>query len=318
MTKGKILIVGGAGYIGAMVNKILTRAGFETIVLDLQASQSGNAINGDMGDRALLNKIFTQHTIDAVVHLAAFINVGESMAHPAKYYENNVCKTYTLLETMRSHQVKKIIFSSSAAIYGIPSSSLVDELQAQHPINPYGRTKLMVEQLLADFDHAYHFKFCSLRYFNAAGGDPEGEICNERVEENNLIPIALRCLIEKRSLPIFGCDYPTPDGTCVRDYVHIYDLGTAHLYALQKLLNGSESAQYNLGNGKGYSVREVIQSIEKVTGQKLQTHEMSRRPGDPPVLVANASKATKELGWQPQYPELVSIVTHAWNLLRKS
>lgn len=314
-----ILITGGAGYIGSHINQMLSRAGYQTIVLDnltygsRLAVQSGTFLEGDIGDRQVLDHIFKNHSIAGVMHFASFIDVGESVRNPHKYYENNVAKTLTLLEAMVRHDVKKLVFSSSAAIFGNPVKIPLDEDHRCQPINPYGRSKWIIEQILHDFDIAHGLKSCSLRYFNAAGGDPEGKRKNFQKHSSNLIPLVLKSLkSENGTLTIFGTDYPTPDGTCIRDYIHIEDLGTAHLKGMELLLSGSPSACYNLGNGKGYSVKEVIIATEKVTGRKVNTIEGPRRAGDPPILVADSKKAFRELGWQPRYPDLEAMIEHAW------
>lgn len=313
-----ILITGGAGFIGSHVNKILHDQGFQTVVIDnlshgsQEAVINGTFIEGSIADTSLLNKIFSDFSIDAVMHFAALTQVGESMSDPAKYYINNVADTLYLLEAMRSHRVNTLIFSSSAAVYGLPQQHRITEEHPCLPINVYGESKLMVEKILIDYDRAYGLKSSCLRYFNAAGGDPTGQLKNIRSAEANLIPIILNRLSEKKPITIFGTDYPTPDGTCVRDYIHIYDLGIAHILALRKLFRDRISTIYNLGNGDGYSVLEVIKTIEMVTNLKVSAIEGARRPGDPAILVADAHKAKQELGWQPKYPSLKTIIEHAW------
>lgn len=323
MPRKTILVVGGAGYIGSHVNKMLHEAGYNTVVLDNLTKGNRNAvvcgafIEGDMADSQCLDLLFQNYPIEAVMHFAASIDVGESIEDPAKYYINNVSNTLNLLNAMLRHSVKKFIFSSSAAVYGLPQENKVSEAHPCHPINPYGQTKLIVEKILHDYDKAYGLKSCCLRYFNAAGGDPQGVIKNYKSKESNLIPVALRSLLQPNStLTIFGSDYPTPDGTCIRDYIHICDLGSAHIIAMEQLLDGKPSSIYNLGNGAGFSVREVLQTVEKVTGRRLNVMEGPRREGDPPYLVADAQKALRELGWEPQYPSLEAMIEHAWNGLR--
>ncbi len=318
--KKTILIIGGAGYIGSQVNKALQDAGYSTVVLDnlsqghRQAVTRGTFVEGDMADPQCLDVLFMRYPIDAVMHFAAFIDVGESITNPAKYYANNVAATLVLLDAMLRHSIKTIIFSSSAAVYGIPVQEKISETHPCHPINPYGESKWMVEKILLDFDRAYHLKSVSLRYFNAAGGDPEGEIKNFKQKESNLIPLALHSLLQLNGiLTIYGNDYPTPDGTCVRDYIHVSDLAAAHIAAMEHLFRGRRSSFYNLGNGNGFSVREVLQAVEKVTGRRLNIIEGARRPGDPPFLVADASKAISELKWKPRFPSLEDMIRHAWN-----
>ncbi len=326
-----ILVAGGAGFIGSHVNAALQRSGYQTVILDNLSSGNpkailqGTFIKGDIHDSNLLDKIFTTYSIDAVMHFAAFTEVGESVIDPIKYYENNVVATLNLLEAMLRHNVHTFIFSSTAAIFGLPKEHLINETHPCHPINPYGQTKLMVEEILKDFSHAYGLKFCSLRYFNAAGGDPKGEIKNFKTKEANLIPIVLRKIKNlklnpkaKEAVLIFGTDFPTPDGTGVRDYVHVEDLATAHIAAMEKLFAGSASLQYNLGNGQGFSVREVIAAAIKVTGIEIPAKESPRREGDPAFLVADSKKARLELHWQPKYPSLEIIVMHAWQALNDS
>lgn len=318
MERKKILVAGGAGFIGSVVNIFLQRKGYETVVLDnlsrgsKEAVVKGKLIVGDIGDRSLLQKIFREEKIDAVMHFAAWIDVGESVLEPAKYYENNVVKTLTLLEEMVRARVLSFIFSSSAAIFGIPEKIPVNEEAPKAPINPYGTTKLMVEEILKDFDRAYGLKFSSLRYFNAAGGDPEGEVKNFKLKETNLIPVALRSAKQGQALNIFGTDWETKDGTCIRDYIHIADLAEAHILALEALLKEKKSAFYNLGNGRGFSVREVVAAVERVTGRQLLVVEAERRKGDPERLVADASLAKQALGFIPKRPGLEEIVRDAW------
>lgn len=316
-----ILVTGGAGFIGSHVVKMLHNHGYNPIVLDNlskgneKAVTRGTFILGDLADKNLLQQLFSKYQFQAVMHFAAFIDVGESVLYPAKYYENNVKNTFNLLETMRSHDVKIFIFSSTAAIFGIPIHIPISENHPCNPINPYGQTKLIVETHLRDYDKAYGMRSTALRYFNAAGGDPTGEIKNFKSKESNLIPIILRSLKDGTQITINGTDYPTPDGTCVRDYIHIEDLGQAHLLGMEKLLMGAPSKNYNLGNGKGFSVLEVIHAAERVTGLKVQYQFGSRRPGDPPSLVADATLAKKELGWKPQYTDLETMIEHAWKAL---
>jgi UDP-glucose 4-epimerase len=321
MQRKKILIVGGAGFIGSQVNKMLQGQGFETIIVDnlstgsREAVQKGKLIVADMGEKEVFNTLFSNEKIDAVMHFAALIDVGESVTNPASYYENNVVKTLTLLNAMREHGVNHFIFSSSAAIFGIPEKIPLSEDHPKNPINPYGRTKLIVEEILNDFSCSYGLRFASLRYFNAAGGDPEGIIKNKKSKQSNLIPVSLKCIKHKTPLTIFGTDYPTKDGTCIRDYIHIYDLGQAHILALKKLFEGSNSAFYNLGNGKGYSVNEVVETVRKVTGAPLDVIIGKRRPGDPPELLADSTLAEKALGWKRQFPDLEAMVKDAWNAI---
>lgn len=324
MTQKKILIVGGAGYIGSHVNKMLHQHNYDTIVFDnlslgsREAVKQGTFIQGDMANVEELEAVFSTHKIDAVMHFAALTDIGESMAEPGKYYVNNVSNTLNLLNCMRKHRVKIFIFSSTAAIFGIPQEPLLSEKHPCQPINPYGTSKLMVEKILQDFDQAFGIKSCSLRYFNAAGGDPEGEIGYYKKKESNLIPLILKSLRNNGSITVFGTDYPTPDGTCIRDYIHVNDLGSAHILAMEKLMSGSPSLEYNLGNSQGFSVREVIKAVEKATGEQVNVIEGQRRPGDPPILVADSQKARRELGWKPQYPHLEEMITHAWKVYPQS
>lgn len=322
MSKGTILVTGGAGFIGSVANKKLAEAGYDTVVLDnlkhgdRRAVVRGTFIEGDIENEALLQKIFKEHPIKAVLHFAALIDVGESVLRPVMYFQNNVFGTLNLLKIMVGHGVKRFIFSSTAAVYGIPVEVPVKETTPTHPINPYGESKLKVEQILKELEGQLNLRYCAFRYFNAAGGDHTGEIKNFKAAESNLIPVALRSLLENdKPLTIFGTDYATPDGTCIRDYIHVDDLVDAHIKALEYLENGGTSATYNLGNGNGYSVRQVLDSVERVTQRKLKVVDGGRREGDPPALIADSSKAHKELGWKPRFPDLDTIVSDAWNTL---
>lgn len=319
MKKPVILIVGGAGFIGSHINKMLHRKGYQTVVLDnlsrghRETVRYGTFVEGDLAHPHILNQIFNSYSIQAVMHFAAYIDVGESVQHPAKYYLNNVSHTLNLLIAMVQHQVKTLIFSSSAAVYGHPLESYIKEDHPCKPINPYGTSKLMIEKILHDFEAAYGLKFCCLRYFNAAGGDFEGEIKNYQVHASNLIPrILLSLKKEENTVTIYGTDYPTQDGTCIRDYIHLEDLGAAHIVAMEELFNGAPSNHYNLGNGKGFSVREVIQAIEEILNRKIKVIEGIRRPGDPAILLADSTKAFRQLNWQPRF-SLKEMIAHAWN-----
>ncbi len=318
MKKKVVLVTGGAGFIGSYVNKRLHRAGYDTIVIDNLSRGSsasvlyGLFIQGDISDRHFLDRLFSNYAVDAVMHFAAHIDVGESVEDPAKYYQNNVCHTSTLLSAMVKHRISPLIFSSSAAIYGQPVAIPMDENHPCLPLNPYGSSKWMVEKILADFDAAYGLKFCALRYFNAAGGDPEGEIKNFQPSSSLLIPKLLLQLKRGRGeARLFGSDYPTRDGSCIRDYVHVDDLAAAHIAAMEKLLAGSSSCSYNLGSGTGYTVLEVIAAIEKVVGRKIEIIRTDRRKGDPSILLADSSKALRELQWTPRRT-LPEMIDHAW------
>ncbi len=318
--KKNILIAGGAGYIGSHMCKYLAEKGFRPVVLDnlayghRQAVKWGELIEGDVSDSRLLDRLFSEYRFSAVMYFAAFINVGESVTDPAKYYQNNVGAAIHLLESMQRHGAGNLIFSSSCAVYGEPQEIPLTEKHPYHPINPYGRSKLMVEQILSDFDAAYGMKYTSLRYFNAAGADPDGELGEDHNPETHLIPLIFQTVLEKREiLSVFGDDYPTKDGTCIRDYIHINDLARAHLLALERLLKGGDSAAYNLGNGAGYSVKEVIDMAEKVSAKTVPYEIKPRRAGDPPVLIGSAEKAVRELGWKPEFPDLESIMKTAWD-----
>lgn len=316
----KILVVGGAGYIGSHMVKQLALAGHSVITLDnlsygyLDAVKYGEFIEGDLGDATILDTIFKAGDIDAVMHFAGFIQVGESVIKPSMYYHNNVVNTHTLLDAMLRHQVKNFIFSSTAAIFGEPVYTPIDEKHAKQPINPYGHSKLMIEQVLDDYDTAYGLRSTCLRYFNAAGADPEGELGERHIPETHLIPLILQAASGRRDdIKVFGDDYDTDDGTCVRDYIHINDLCEAHSLALQNMIEKDQSARYNLGNGKGFSVKEVIDVAKQVSGNDFKVSIEPRRAGDPAVLVADAGLAKKELNWQPKFADLNEIVKTAWN-----
>lgn len=318
MKNKTILITGGAGFIGSMTNLLLQEEGFSTVVLDNLSTGnkssvlSGKLIVGDISDRPLLDNIFHEHKISAVMHFAAKTDVGESVRDPALYYRQNVVNTLNLLDAMRDAEVSKFIFSSTAAVYGLPTSDEVIESSPCNPINPYGESKLLIEKVLKDYSNAYGLQACSLRYFNAAGGDPDNRIHYNGKKQGNLIPIILDCIQNDRPVTVHGTDYPTRDGTCIRDYIHIADLGSAHILALKKLLNSNASLCYNLGNKQGFSVLEVIRAAEEVTGKTIDVIMGPRRPGDPPQLIANAEKAKNELGWKPLYPEIKKMVEDAW------
>lgn len=317
MKKKTILVTGGAGFIGSHTARRLETSGYYTVILDNLSRGSRQTIGeiefvqGSCGDSKLLSRLFSDYSFDAVIHFAAYIDVGESVKHPALYYANNFSQTLGLLEMMIRHNIQTFIFSSSAAVYGIPHTTLIAENHINSPLNPYGETKKAVETALKDFEKAYGLKSCSLRYFNAAGGDPKGKIGYHQPNKTNLIPILLDNIEKNLPLTIYGSDYPTPDGTCIRDYVHIDDLASAHILAMESLFEGTASSAYNLGNGQGYSVRQVVQSAEKTLGLKIPIIEGPRREGDPPILVADATKAIKELGWNPRYPDLQSMIEHA-------
>jgi UDP-glucose 4-epimerase len=318
-----VLVVGGAGYIGAHAVAELARAGHETVAVDnlvhghREAVRTGAFEQGDIGDLPFMRGIFQRYPIDAVMHFGAFTYVGESVMDPAKYYSNNLGATLQLLQAMREASVRRIIFSSTAATYGEPVQVPITEDHPQRPINPYGRGKLMVEQILGDYERAYGFRSVIFRYFNAAGADPSGLIGEDHEPETHLIPLVFRAITSGRPLQVFGQDYPTPDGTCVRDYIHVVDLARAHLLGLDRLLSGEPSGVYNLGNGSGYSVRQVIDTAQKVTGRNVPCHMGPRRSGDPAVLVGSAAKATHELGWKPAYADLESIIETAWRWHQK-
>ncbi len=316
----KILVVGGAGYIGSHMVKMLSLDGHYVVTLDnlsnghRDAVRYGEFVEGDIADSALLNQLFTEQSFDAVMHFASFIEVGESVAEPSRYYLNNFTNTLNLLDAMVRHDVLSFVFSSTAAIFGEPDCTQIDEKHRQSPINPYGRTKLMVEQALEDFENAYGLQAVCLRYFNAAGADPDCELGERHDPETHLIPLILQAASGRRdSINVFGQDYPTRDGSCVRDYIHIVDLCDAHLLALEKLVNGSGSKRYNLGNGNGFSVLEVIEVVKKVTRKNFPVILSDRRAGDPATLVADSNLAHEELGWNPKFSDLEVIVEHAWN-----
>lgn len=315
----KILVVGGAGYIGSHMVKHLLRAGHSVLVADNFCSGHRSALLGcpcvelDIADRDSLDTLLALHDFEAVFHFASFIQVGESVEQPGKYYQNNLAATLTLLQAMVAAGIPRFIFSSTAAVYGNPQYSPLDEAHPQQPINPYGRSKLMVEQLLEDFDKAYGLKSVCLRYFNAAGADPEGELGERHEPETHLIPLILQAAAGRReAITVFGDDYDTPDGTCIRDYIHVTDLADAHARALDFLIAGQRSAIFNLGNGAGFSVREVIETARRVTGRDIQVRLAPRRAGDPARLVADANRAHSLLGWQPRHSELERIIADAW------
>jgi UDP-glucose 4-epimerase len=324
VSKGKILVVGGAGFIGSHVNQMLHESGYDTVIFDScersfqTGGLPGSLVTGNTGNIADLERVFGANSFDAVMHFAAYIDIGESFSRPADYYRNNTVNALNLLQTMCKFNVKKLIFSSTAAIFGAPDQLPVDETHRKKPITPYGESKLMVETMLADFDRSYGLKSICFRYFNAAGGDPKGRIPNNKERESNLIPRLLRNLKNRNEkMTLNGTDYPTPDGTCVRDYIHVCDIGHAHILGMEKLLNGSESNAYNLGNGSGFSNRQVIQAVEKVTGRVVEITEGPRRQGDPPILIADSKKAVKELHWKPKYSDLPTIVAHAWGAMNR-
>lgn len=316
---GKILVCGGAGYIGSHINKMLNQQGYETVVFDnlvyghREAVKWGELVVGDIADPQALDELFNKYKFDAVFHFAAYAYVGESVDNPEKYYYNNVANTLNLLHAMKEHGVNKIIFSSTCATYGEPERVPITEDMPQNPINPYGATKLMVERIFKDYNHAYGLQFVVLRYFNAAGADPDGEIGESHNPETHIIPLVLDAASGlKPDVKVFGTDYDTPDGSCVRDYIHVTDLASAHLLALKHLENGGESDFFNLGNERGTSVLDVVESVYRVTGKEFKTTLAERRFGDPAKLVGSSSKAKTILHWNPQYADIDTIISHAW------
>jgi UDP-glucose-4-epimerase GalE len=315
----RTLVTGGAGYIGSHTAKLLAAAGHQPVVFD-DLSQGhewavkwGALERGSLSDPSRLAEVFASHTIDAVVHFAANALVGESMTNPSKYFHNNTVGTLNLLDAMRRAGVPTIVFSSTCATYGDPVRVPIDETHPQVPVNPYGESKLMVEKLLRWYGEIHGLRWMALRYFNAAGADPDGEIGEDHDPESHLIPLVIGAAQGSRPpVKIFGADYPTPDGTAVRDYVHVMDLADAHLRALDRLRAGTPSQAINLGTGQGHSVRQVVDTVARVSGRPVPAVESARRPGDPPELVAAPSRARDVLGWTCQYPDLATIVDHAW------
>lgn len=319
-----ILIVGGAGYIGSHLNKEINKKGIETVIFDNLSYghrdfvKWGTFEKGDLGNIEDIRAVFKKYPIEAVMHFAAFTYVGESVENPQKYYQNNVKNTLNLLQVMLEENVKYFVFSSTCATYGNPVEIPITESHPQNPINPYGKGKLMVETVLKDYSDAYGLKYASLRYFNAAGADPEGEVGELHDPETHLIPLILDAAAGRREdIKIFGTDYDTPDGTCIRDYIHVTDLAEAHILALEYLQNGGKSDFFNLGNGNGFSVKEVIETAEEVTGKDIKAIEAERRAGDPPILVGSSTKAKETLNWNPKYDELSKIIETAWNWHKK-
>jgi UDP-glucose 4-epimerase len=316
----KVLVCGGAGYIGSHMAVHLLEKGHEVVILDnfqkghIDAVIGGKLYVGDLRDRQCLDKVFTENKIDAVIDFAADSLVGESVFEPLKYFDNNVGGTVSLLKAMRDYGVKHIVFSSTAATYGEPENIPIQENDRTFPTNPYGESKLVVEKILKWCDNAYGIKYTALRYFNAAGAHISGKIGEDHNPETHLIPIILQVALKKREkIMIYGDDYNTFDGTCIRDYIHVSDLASAHLLALERLQKGGESRIFNLGNGKGFSVKEVIDVVRKVTGEEIKAEIAARRAGDPAVLIASSSNAIEELGWKPEYDSLETIIETAWN-----
>ncbi|HKW68420.1 MAG TPA: UDP-glucose 4-epimerase GalE [Terriglobales bacterium] len=318
----RILVTGGAGYIGSIVSAELLRAGHQVIVYDdlrhghrRAVPKGAEFIVGEVGDREALGRAFEQHRPEAVMHFAALIEAGESMRLPERYFRNNTASSLTLLECMLQHGCKRLVFSSTAALYGNPERTPIEEDARLIPTNAYGESKLLVERMLAWFHRIHGLRYASLRYFNAAGG--AGELGEDHQPESHLIPLVLQVALGKRpSIAIYGTDYPTPDGTCIRDYIHVLDLASAHVLALNALATRDQLI-YNLGNGRGFSVRQVVEVARKVTGHAIAAEDAPRRPGDPAVLVASSEKICRELGWQPRYPELEQIVASAWEWRRQ-
>jgi UDP-glucose 4-epimerase len=322
-----VLVTGGAGYIGSHAVLALKEAGYRVVVLDnlvyghldiVETVLDVEFVHGDISDRPLLDQVFQTYPIDAVIHFAAYAYVGESVTNPAKYYRNNVVGTLTLLEAMVQAEVFKIVFSSTCASYGNPHQIPIPEDHPQSPINPYGMSKLMVEQILEDFDRAYGLRSVRFRYFNAAGADPQGRLGEDHSPETHLIPLILLTALGQRDhITVFGTDYKTPDGTCIRDYIHVTDLADAHILGLKYLLDDGETSVFNLGNGEGFSVKEVITAARDITGLTITVEEGSRRAGDPAILIGSATKARKVLGWDPQYNQIEVILDHAWRWHQK-
>ena len=315
----RILVTGGAGYIGSHTVRHLIDHDHEVTVVDnlsqghRQAVPRGELVVMDLKDVAALDHLILSKRVEAVVHFAADAQVGESVTDPAKYYRNNLITSLGLLECCRRHRVAKFVFSSTCATYGLPDAVPITEATPQRPINPYGNTKLAFEMALTDYASAYEFGFCALRYFNASGAASDGSLGEDHAPESHLIPIVVQAALGQRaSVTVYGSDYPTPDGTCVRDYIHVEDLASAHRLALE-VLRPHDARKYNVGIGRGYSVREVIRTVEAVSGRPVKVVEGARRPGDPPALVAAADKARAELGWEPAWTELRAIVQSAWD-----
>ena len=315
----KVLVVGGAGYIGSHMVLALHQAGHEVVTLDnlstghRDAVLAGEWVLGDLADPLALEALFSGRRFEAVLHFASSIQVGESVRQPLLYYQNNVANTLNLLQAMVRHGVRRLIFSSTAALFGNPVRSRIDETHPRQPINPYGRSKWMVEQVLADADQAHGLRSICLRYFNAAGADPLARVGERHEPETHLIPLVLQAASGRRSdISVHGTDYDTPDGTCVRDYIHVADLAEAHLLALETLARKDSSDAFNLGNGNGYSVKQVIDSVRRVTGRDVTVRHGPRREGDPAVLVADSARAQALLGWHPRHADLDTIVDHAW------
>ncbi|HLN32353.1 MAG TPA: UDP-glucose 4-epimerase GalE [Gemmataceae bacterium] len=315
----RILVTGGAGYIGSHAVRLFLARGHDVWVYDSLAEGHRRAVPaerlivGDLAEVARLDQALVQHRIEAVVHFAAYTYVGQSVRDPGKYYQNNLVNTLNLMECMRKQRIWRLVFSSTAATYGVPQKQPITEEELQQPINPYGNSKLAVERALADYAKAYTWGYAALRYFNAAGASADASIGEDHDPETHLIPLAIKAVLGQiPAIEVFGTDYPTPDGTCIRDYIHVDDLGEAHLLALERLEPGT-GIRYNLGIGRGYSVREVIETVANVTGKPVPLKEGPRRAGDPPVLVASSERIRRELGWRPRYHELRSIVETAWH-----
>ena len=318
MTEKYVLVVGGAGYIGSHTNLYLHEAGYRTVVFDnlvyghKSAVFCGELVTGDLASADDLEAVFTQYDIACVMHFAAYAYVGESVQDPQKYYENNLAGTLNLLAAMRRHEVSDIVFSSTCASYGVPVALPITESHPQQPINPYGASKMMVERILQDYGRAYGLRSVVLRYFNAAGADPQCRIGEDHAPETHLIPLVLQAAARGTPVRVFGSDYDTPDGTCIRDYIHVSDLAAAHKLAMDYLVNTGQSAIFNLGNEQGFSVKEVIKLAETVTGRPVHVNYCDRRPGDPAELVASADLARTALGWRPAYNTLSAILETAW------
>ncbi|NIM89360.1 MAG: UDP-glucose 4-epimerase GalE [Candidatus Aminicenantes bacterium] len=315
----KIFVAGGAGYIGSHTVQELIREGFEVLIFDnfstgrKELVVGGELVEGDLRDKDSLKKAFSPGSVGAVLHFASLIQVGESFLDPKKYYTHNLLSSLNLLEAAIEAKVKYFIFSSSAAVYGLPKKIPLPESHPLNPINPYGQTKLFVEKILQDYERAYSLKFISLRYFNAAGADPEGRLGEMHEPETHLVPnILLSLLGKKKNFELYGTDFPTPDGTAVRDYIHVTDLAKAHVHALRRLLASPKSEFINLGTNRGHSVLEILKKTEKILGKKISYREKSRRKGDVPILLASKEKAERILGWKPQHSDIETIIKTAW------